>query len=117
MPGPSDKGVEKNRPWKITRPTQLITEFIKEVSPLLPNLCHLQDYDRSIFPRSAWFRRMPPEDVRRAQPRLCSLVACQSGERGVGAIVLSLASLTRSHSAAGCGAHGGRVGNTGALRS
>ena len=24
----------------------LITEFIKEVSPLLPNLCHHQDYDR-----------------------------------------------------------------------
>ena len=44
---------------------ELRTEFIKEVSPLLPNLCHHQDYDRSIFPRSAWFRRMPPEDVRR----------------------------------------------------
>ena len=28
----------------------LITEFIKEVSPLLPNLCHHQDYDRSISP-------------------------------------------------------------------
>jgi len=28
----------------------LITESIKEVSPLLPNPCHHQDYERSIFP-------------------------------------------------------------------
>ena len=42
----------------------LIAEFIKEVSPLLPNPCHYQDYDRSVFPRSAWLRRMPPEDMR-----------------------------------------------------
>ena len=50
---------------KLPKLRLLITEFIKEVSPLLPNPCHHQDYDRSIFPRSAWFRRMPPEDVRR----------------------------------------------------
>jgi hypothetical protein len=30
----------------------MITEFIKEVSPLLPDPCHFQDYDRSIFPLS-----------------------------------------------------------------
>jgi len=27
----------------------LITEFIKDVSPLLPNPCHFQDYDRSML--------------------------------------------------------------------
>ena len=27
----------------------LVSEFIKEVSPLLPNPCHFQDYDRSMF--------------------------------------------------------------------
>ena len=26
----------------------LITEFIKEVSPLLPNPCHFQNYDQSM---------------------------------------------------------------------
>ena len=42
----------------------LITEFIKEVSPLLPNPCHCQDHEKvHISPRSAWFRRMPPEDT------------------------------------------------------
>ena len=30
----------------------IITEFIKEDSPLLPNPCHFQDYDRSMFPLS-----------------------------------------------------------------
>ena len=30
----------------------LITEFMKEVSPLLPNPCHFQDYGRSMFPRA-----------------------------------------------------------------
>jgi len=28
---------------------ELITEFIKEVSPLLPNPWHFQDYDRSML--------------------------------------------------------------------
>ena len=28
----------------------LITEFVKEVSSLLPNPCHFQDYDQSMFP-------------------------------------------------------------------
>ena len=30
----------------------LITEFIEEDSPLLPNPCHFQDYDLSMFPLS-----------------------------------------------------------------
>jgi len=30
----------------------LIAEFIKEDSPLLPNPCHFQDHDRSMFPLS-----------------------------------------------------------------
>ena len=41
----------------------LITAFIKEESPLLPDPCHFQDYDRSIF-RLACIRGMLPEDVR-----------------------------------------------------
>ena len=32
---------------RITR--LLVTELIKEVSPLLPNPCHFQDYDRSML--------------------------------------------------------------------
>ena len=33
----------------------LITEVIKEVSPLLPCPHHHQDYDRSVFPRVSGF--------------------------------------------------------------
>jgi hypothetical protein len=37
----------------------LITEFIEEVSPLLPNPGHFQDYDRSMFPLSLVPRDCP----------------------------------------------------------
>jgi len=40
----------------------LITEFIKEVSPLLPNPCHYQTMIGMFIPRSVCLRRMPPED-------------------------------------------------------
>ena len=49
--------------WLVALVFLLFTEFIEDVLPLLPNLCHHQDYERSMFPRSAWFRRTPPEDV------------------------------------------------------
>ena len=52
-------------PSTIESESLLITEYIQEALPLLPNLRHHQDYDQSMLPRSAWFRRMPPEDVRR----------------------------------------------------
>ena len=42
---------------------KLITESIPEVSPLLLNACHFQDYDQSMFPHSH-FRGRLSEDVR-----------------------------------------------------
>ena len=56
-----------------TRPPWiLITEFIKDVSPLLPDPCHFQDYDRSIIPLTLVHACTPPEalseqDLRRGQ--------------------------------------------------
>ena len=40
----------------------LITEFIKEISPLLPNPCHYQTMIGLFIPRSVCLRRMLPED-------------------------------------------------------
>ena len=43
----------------------LITGFIKEDLPLLPDPCHFQDYDRSMFPLSL---------VSRDAPRRCAQI-------------------------------------------
>ena len=37
---------------------------MKEVSPLLPNPCHYQDYNRSLFPVQPGSQGCPPEDMR-----------------------------------------------------
>jgi hypothetical protein len=42
-------------------PWLLITEFIKEVLPLLSDPCHFQDYDRSMFPLILVHACTPPE--------------------------------------------------------
>ena len=41
-------GISRKCPSPVVRPF-LITEFMKEVSPLLPNPCHFRDYDRSML--------------------------------------------------------------------
>ena len=61
--GPTHKVTQRVGP-----PTQagstvgLISEFIKEVSPSLPNPCHIQDYDRSMLhPAQPVFEGCPPK--------------------------------------------------------
>ena len=45
--------------WGELGDSLLITEFIKEVSPLLPNPCHYQDYERSTCNRIASWATLP----------------------------------------------------------
>ena len=40
----------------------LITEFIKELSPLLPNPCHFQNYDQSMSQHNARCARSALEE-------------------------------------------------------